>query len=50
MREKTTEVAILLMFLLVTYPVIQLMTKVMGRSWMFQWRHQLFDSRGREKL
>lgn len=50
MREKTTEVAILLMFLLVTYPVIQLMTKVMGRSWMLQWRHQLFDRRGREKL
>lgn len=41
-------VAILLLFLLVTYPTIKVMTKIMGRSWMFQWRHQLFHRRGKD--
>jgi len=42
--------AILLLFLCVTYPTITItiMTKVMGRCWMFQWRHQLFHRRGKE--
>ena len=38
--------SVLLFFLLVSYPTVQLMTKVMGRGWMFRWRHQLNHRRG----
>lgn len=43
----TRQTAGLLLFLLVLYPTIQLMTKFMGRSWMFKWRHQLFHRCGK---
>jgi hypothetical protein len=34
------------LFLLVTYPLVQAMTRVKGRAGMFIWRHQLADRRG----
>lgn len=45
--SRTEQAAGLLFFLCITYPTIQLMTKVMGRSWMFKWRHQLFHRCGK---
>lgn len=35
------EVAVMVLFLLVLYPVVQTMTKFKGRAGMFRWRHQL---------
>lgn len=39
-------VLVMLLFLLVIYPTVQIMTRIKGRAWMFMWRNELFHRRG----
>ncbi len=41
MKNLLSEAAVIAFFLLVQYPVIQTMTRIKGRGWMFRWRNQL---------
>jgi len=41
MKSQMHELAVLTLFLLVLYPLVQSMTLIKGRAGMFRWRHQL---------